>query len=50
MKHNGFKNVKHVKGGIIGYAHEVKEKNLPNKFLGKNFVLMKEWVSGLVMK
>lgn len=38
MKHNGFKNVKHVKGGIIGYAHEVKEKNLPNKFLGKNFV------------
>lgn len=38
MKHKGFQNVKHVKGGVIGYAHEVKEKGLPNKFLGKNFV------------
>jgi UPF0176 protein len=38
MKHKGFKNVKHVKGGVIGYAHQVKEKGLPNKFLGKNFV------------
>lgn len=38
MKHNGFKNVKHIKGGIIEYAHQVKEKGLQNKFLGKNFV------------
>lgn len=38
MKHNGFKNVKHIKGGIIDYAHQVKEKALPNKFKGKNFV------------
>jgi UPF0176 protein len=38
MKHSGFKNVKHVKGGVIDYAHQVKEKGLPNKFLGKNFV------------
>jgi UPF0176 protein len=38
MKHNGFKNVKHIKGGIIDYAHQVKEKGLENKFLGKNFV------------
>jgi UPF0176 protein len=38
MKHNGFKNVKHIKGGIIDYAHQVKERGLPNKFLGKNFV------------
>jgi UPF0176 protein len=38
MKHNGFKNVKHIKGGIIDYAHQVKEKGLVNKFLGKNFV------------
>lgn len=38
MKHNGFKNVKHVKGGVIDYAHQVKEKGLPNKFRGKNFV------------
>lgn len=38
MKHNGFKNVKHIKGGIIEYAHRVKEKGLQNKFKGKNFV------------
>ena len=38
MKHNGFKNVKHIKGGVIDYAHQVKEKGLPNKFKGKNFV------------
>ena len=38
MKHNGFKNVKHIKGGIIEYAHQVKEKGLQNKFKGKNFV------------
>ncbi len=38
MKHNGFKNVRHIKGGVIDYAHQVKEKGLPNKFLGKNFV------------
>lgn len=38
MKHNGFKNVKHIKGGVIDYAHQVKEKGLPNKFRGTNFV------------
>lgn len=38
MKHNGFKNIKHIKGGIIDYAHQVKEKGLQNKFKGKNFV------------
>ncbi|MDQ5954354.1 MAG: tRNA uridine(34) hydroxylase [Patescibacteria group bacterium] len=38
MKHNGFRNVKHIKGGIIDYAHQVKEKGLQNKFKGKNFV------------
>ncbi len=38
MKHNGFKNVKHIKGGIIDYAHQIKAKGLQNKFLGKNFV------------
>lgn len=38
MKHNGFQNVKHIKGGIIDYAHQVKEKGLQNKFKGKNFV------------
>ncbi|MEO6948061.1 MAG: rhodanese-related sulfurtransferase [Ginsengibacter sp.] len=35
---NGFHNVYHLEGGIIQYANKVKEENLPNKFLGKNFV------------
>ncbi|WKN31285.1 rhodanese-related sulfurtransferase [Porifericola rhodea] len=38
FKHLGFKNVHQLEGGIIKYAHEVKEKGLPNKFKGKNFV------------
>lgn len=38
MLHNGFKNVYHLEGGIIQYANKVKEENLNNKFLGKNFV------------
>jgi UPF0176 protein len=35
---NGFEHVYHLEGGIIQYANKVKEENLPNKFLGKNFV------------
>lgn len=38
MLHNGFKNVFHLEGGIINYAKDVKAKNLPSKFIGKNFV------------
>lgn len=38
LKHNGFKDVRHLKGGIIDYAHQVKERGLENKFKGKNFV------------
>ena len=38
MLHNGFKNVFHLEGGIIQYANKVKEENIENKFLGKNFV------------
>ncbi len=38
MLHNGFKNVFHLEGGIIHYAHKIRELNLPNKFKGKNFV------------
>ena len=33
-----FKNVFQLKGGIINYAKEVKEKNIESKFKGKNFV------------
>lgn len=38
MKHQGFKNVFQLNGGIIKYAQEVKEQGLENKFIGKNFV------------
>ncbi len=38
MLHNGFKNVFHLEGGIINYAKQAKEQNLPSKFIGKNFV------------
>lgn len=38
FKHKGFKNVFQLNGGIIEYARQVKEQNLDNKFLGKNFV------------
>lgn len=38
MKHNGFEKVYHLEGGIINYVHKAKEKGLPLKFHGKNFV------------
>ena len=38
MKHQGFKNVFQLDGGIIQYAKQVKEKDLKNKFRGVNFV------------
>ena len=38
LLHHGFKNVKQLSGGIIQYAHDVKEKNLNSKFIGSNFV------------
>lgn len=38
LKHQGFKQVFHLEGGIIKYVHDVKEKGLKNKFKGKNFV------------
>ena len=37
-KHKGFKNVYQLEGGIIEYARQVENKNLENKFMGKNFV------------
>ncbi len=38
MLHNGFKNVFHLEGGIINYAQDVKQQNIPSRFIGKNFV------------
>lgn len=38
LKHNGFTDVRHLKGGVIDYKHQVEAEGLPNKFRGKNFV------------
>lgn len=38
LKHNGFKDVRHLKGGIIDYKHQVDTEKVPNFFKGKNFV------------
>lgn len=38
LKHNGFSDVNQLHGGIIEYARQVKEQQLPVKFKGKNFV------------
>ena len=35
---NGFKDVNQLKGGIIQYAHDIKNNNKKSKFIGKNFV------------
>lgn len=38
MRHNGFKDVYQLEGGIIEYARQVEREGLENKFIGKNFV------------
>ena len=38
LKHHGFKDVNQLYGGIIDYARQIKENNIPSKFIGKNFV------------
>ena len=38
MLHKGFENVFHLEGGIINYVNQVKDADLSNKFIGKNFV------------
>jgi len=35
---NKFKNVFQLKGGIIQYAHQIKQQKIKSKFKGKNFV------------
>ena len=35
---NKFKNVFQLKGGVIQYAHQIKEEKIESKFKGKNFV------------
>ena len=38
LKFKGFKKIYQLDGGIINYAHQVKNNNYKNKFTGKNFV------------
>ncbi|MBD8349020.1 rhodanese-related sulfurtransferase [Dysgonomonas sp. HGC4] len=38
FKHQGFKNVYQLEGGIIEYTRQVKAEGLDSKFIGKNFV------------
>ena len=38
FKHLGFNDVNQLQGGIIEYAHQVQEKGLENKYVGKIFV------------
>ena len=39
LKNSGFKNVSQLHGGIIDYVRQINEnKNIENKFVGKNFV------------
>jgi UPF0176 protein len=38
FKHEGFKDVNQLHGGIIEYARQIKAEGLKSKFIGKNFV------------
>lgn len=38
LRHHGFEDVNQLHGGIISYAQEIKQKSIPSKFKGKNFV------------
>jgi UPF0176 protein len=38
LKHQGFKDVNQLHGGILEYARQIKTANLESKFVGKNFV------------
>ena len=38
LLHNGFKDVNQLQGGIIQYAHDIKEQGIDSMFKGKNFV------------
>ncbi|MBB6371733.1 rhodanese-related sulfurtransferase [Chryseobacterium shigense] len=38
FKHQGFKNVFQLEGGIIEYTRQIKEEDIKSKFIGKNFV------------
>ena len=35
---SGIENVKQLQGGIIQYAHDIRNKDMDSRFIGKNFV------------
>lgn len=43
FKHQGFKNVFQLEGGIINYARQIKEQNLESKFIGKTLSSIIDW-------
>lgn len=50
--HHGFSDVYQLSGGIIAYAQQIKNHQLPSKFIGKNFVFddrLGESVNGQVI-
>ena len=52
LKHQGFKDVNQLHGGILEYARNIKKLNLTSHFTGKNFVFderMGESVDGQVI-
>src|SRR3989338_3043731 len=38
LRHHGFKDVNQLRGGIISYAHEIRQKGLDSRFRGRNYV------------
>ena len=38
LKHQGFKDVNQLHGGVLEYARQIKSADLKSKFVGKNFV------------
>ncbi len=38
LKHQGFKDVNQLHGGVIDYAHQVRREGLESKFKGSNYV------------
>lgn len=38
LKHQGFQDVNQLEGGIIDYAHQIQQEEVPSLFRGMNFV------------
>lgn len=38
LKHEGFKDVNQLYGGVIEYARQIRKEGLKSRFIGKNFV------------